>query len=114
MLHLIISGLLAIPARLAFTAGGWLHLVALGLLAILGRGVFLHFAPYRKCRWCRPGGFIGGSIPARLIGHQPERRRKRSCWRCGDQRLTRRWGAYHVHKVKLSLIQAWEEREWLR
>jgi hypothetical protein len=91
-----------------------LNLVAAGLLAVLGRGVFLLLAPYRECRWCRPGGPLGGSLPARLAGHKPKRRRRRSCWRCRGDRLTRRWGAYHVHKVKLSLVQAWDEREWWR
>jgi hypothetical protein len=93
-----------------------LHLIAFGLLAILGRGIFVFLAPVRKCRWCRPGGLIGGSIVAWLAGHEPppRRRRRRGCWRCGGHQLTRRWGAYHMHKVKLSLIQAWEEREWWR
>jgi hypothetical protein len=48
--------------------------------------------PYRTCRWCK-------------------KRRGRRCWRCKGTKLTRRLGAYHVHKVKLSLIQAWDERE---
>lgn len=70
-------------------------LIAAGLLAVLGWGVFVLVSPYRACRWCR-------------------NRRGRSCWRCKGTKLTRRLGAYHVHKVKLSLIQAWEEREWWR
>jgi hypothetical protein len=52
---------------------------------------------------------LGGSLPTRLAGHKPGRSR-RSCWRCRRAKLTRRLGAYHVHKVKLALIQAWEER----
>jgi hypothetical protein len=51
-----------------------LELVAVMLLAVLGRAVFLYLRPYRECRW------------------------------------TRRLGAKRVHKVKLSLHQAWEER----
>lgn len=109
MLHLIISGLLDAAARLAVAAGGWLHLIALCLLAILARLVFVYFCSYRKCRWCRDGGLIGGSIPARLAGHKPRRRRRRGCWRCKGQRLTRRLGAYHMHKLKLSLAEAIEE-----
>jgi hypothetical protein len=47
---------------------------------------------------------------ARLAGHQPRRRRRRKqCWRCSGLQLTRRLGAYHMHKVKLSLIEAIEE-----
>ena len=90
------------------------QLAAAALLAILGRGVFLYFAPYRECRWCRPGGVLGGSLPARMAGAGPGKRRRRSCWRCRGVRQTRRCGAYHVHKVKLSLIQAWDERGWRR
>lgn len=87
-----------------------LELLAVILLATLGRAVFLYFCPYRQCRWCRPGGLIGGSIPARLAGHEPRTRRPRRCWRCKGTRLTRRLGARHVHRVRLSLGQAWNER----
>ncbi len=82
------------------------------LLAILGRVVFVHFSPYRECRWCRPGGLLGGSLPARMAGGTPKRRRRRGrrCWRCKGHKLTRRLGAKQVHKTKLSLQQAW--REW--
>ena len=69
-------------------------LIALGLLAILGRGIYVLFSPYRTCRWCR--------------------NRRGRCWRCKGTRRTRRLGARHVHKVKLSLMQAWNEREWWR
>lgn len=61
-------------------------------LAITARLVYVHFKPYRTCRWCRN-----------------KRRRKQHCWRCKGTRLTRRLGAYHVHKAKLSLIQAMDE-----
>jgi len=63
------------------------------LLAITARAVFVLFSPYRPCRWC-----------------QNRRRRGRRCWRCKGTKLTRRIGAKTVHKVKLSLLQAWEER----
>ena len=91
----------------------YLQLAAAVLLAILARGIFVLFAPYRTCRWCRPGGLVGGSLPARLAGHEPERKRKRKrrCWRCRGSRLTRRLGAKQVHKVKVSLLQTWDERE---
>jgi hypothetical protein len=88
----------------------YVDLAAIVLLAILGRSVFVYFKPYRTCRWCRPGGLVGGSWPARLAGHQLKRRRKRRCWRCRGSRLTRRLGAWHAHKVKDSLVRAWEER----
>jgi hypothetical protein len=88
----------------------YVQLAAFVLLLILGRGVFVYFWPYRECRWCRPGGLLGGSVPARMAGHQPGRRRKRHCWRCRGTKLTRRLGAWHTHKVKDSLVRAWEER----
>ena len=65
---------------------------AVVLLAVLGRAVFVHFSPYRECRWCAG------------------RRRGRRCWRCKGSKLTRRLGAKTVHKTKLSLQQAWAER----
>jgi hypothetical protein len=70
----------------------------------------VYFSPYRQCRWCRPGGLVGGSLLARLGGHEPPPRLKRRCWRCKGTRLTRRLGAKQVHKARLSLQQAWEER----
>jgi hypothetical protein len=80
------------------------------LLAVLARGVFVYFKPYRQCRWCRPGGVLGGSVAARLAGHEPGRRRRRSCWRCKGHRLTRRLGARQVHKTRLAAVEAWAER----
>jgi hypothetical protein len=71
-----------------------LSLIAAGLLAILGWSAFVLISPYRRCRWCR--------------------NRTGRCWRCDGRRLTRRLGAYHVHKVRLSLRQAWDERGWWR
>lgn len=65
-----------------------LHLIAAGLLALLGRGVFVYFAPYRRHRRCD--------------GH--------GCRRCRGSGQKRRLGANLTHKVKLSLMQAWEER----
>jgi len=67
---------------------------ALVLLAILGRGLYVFIWPYRECRWCR----------------NQHRRRGRRCWRCKGTRLTRRWGAWHAHKIKDSLVRAWQER----
>ena len=72
---------------------------ALGVVAWL---LFLLVKPYGTCRWCKK----------RRNGKRwPCRRR---CWRCGNTRLARRLGAYHVHKVRQSLAQAWDEREWWR
>lgn len=90
------------------------HLVADIPLGVLGFALFVFIKPYRTCRWCRPGGLIGGSALARLAGHEPKPRPRSSCWRCKRTRLTRRFGGYHVHKVKESVVQAWYEREWWR
>jgi hypothetical protein len=62
-------------------------------LGVLGWSVFVLCSPYRECRWCA------------------NRRRMRRCWRCKGTRLTYRLGARRVHKVKLSLLQAWNERD---
>jgi uncharacterized membrane protein len=83
---------------------------AVVLLCVLGRAVFVYFRPFRECRWCRPGGLLFGSLPMRMAGHEPRPSRKRRCWRCKRTKLTRRLGAQHVHRVRLSLQQAWEER----
>ena len=73
-----------------------LHLIAAGLLAILGWSAFVLISPYRRCRWCRG------------------KRRGRGCWRCKGRRDVRRLGARLVHKIKLAIGQAWTEREWRR
>jgi hypothetical protein len=68
------------------------------LTAIAARGLFLLACPYKTCGWCRD---------------RRERRRpwnRGACWFCGNTRLRRRAGAGLVHKVKLSLIRAWDER----
>lgn len=91
----------------------------LGVAAVVAvlialRALFLYFKPYRPCRWCRPDRLIGGSWPGRLVarvtGSKPKRKRLRRCWRCKNKKITRRWGAWHVHKATLSLGQAWDER----
>jgi hypothetical protein len=87
-----------------------LEMVAVILLAVAGRAVFVYFSPYRTCRWCRSGGLVGGSLLARIGGHQPRAKRKRGCWRCRGTRLTRRLGAKQAHKTRISLQQGWEER----
>ena len=87
------------------------------LLAVLARLAWVHVHEYRKCRWCRAGGLVGGSLPARLAGYEPPRKRRRgllwwrpaSCPRCRGIRQTRRWGAWHTHKLALSLREAWAE-----
>lgn len=70
------------------------HPLAGAPLGVIAWVLFVHFSPYRQCRWCRG--------------------RRGRCWRCKGTRLTRRAGAYHVHKVRLSLIRAWGERGWRR
>jgi hypothetical protein len=64
------------------------------LLAVLGWAVFVHFFPERACRCCSGSG--------RWLGLH--------CWRCKGTRRTWRAGARLVHRVKLSLRQAWDER----
>ncbi|MGH3272346.1 MAG: hypothetical protein ACRDN1_25270, partial [Trebonia sp.] len=64
------------------------------LLAVLGQAVLAYFSPQRKCRWCSGTG--------RWLGQR--------CLRCKGTRRTWRLGARLVHKVKLSLRQAWDER----
>ena len=66
---------------------------AIVLLGVAGWAVFVFFSPYRKCRWCA------------LF-----KRFRLRCRRCKGSKLTRRLGAKQVHKVKLSLLQAWDER----
>ncbi len=63
------------------------------LLAVAAWAVFVFFSPYRKCRWCQVFG-----------------RLRLRCRRCKGAKLTRRLGAGHVHRVRLSLRQAWDER----
>ncbi len=70
-----------------------LTVAAVVLLAVLGWAVLVYVSPYRKCRWC--------AVFARL---------RLRCRRCKGTKMTRRIGARHVHKVRLSLRQAWEER----
>lgn len=66
---------------------------AVVLLAVAARAVFVYFSPYRACRWCAVFAYV-----------------RMRCGRCKGTRLTRRLGARQVHKVRLSLRQAWEER----
>jgi hypothetical protein len=87
-----------------------LDLIALALVLITGRLAFVHFWPWRECRWCRPGGVLGGSWLARAVDDTPRRKRRRRCWRCKNKRLTRRWGAWHTHKAADSFRRALEER----
>ena len=74
-----------------------LTVAAIVLVIIAARALFVLVSPYRECRWCRNNA-----------------RRRRGCWRCKGTKLTRRFGAWPVHKVKLSLVRAWDEREWRR
>jgi hypothetical protein len=99
-----VPGFIAAVLAAALRVLWWLiaHPLAAVPLGIFGWAVFVLLSPYRTCRWCRAGGWL-----ARLPG--PAR-----CWRCHGRKLTRRLGAYHAHKVKLSLQQAWDEREWWR
>lgn len=62
-------------------------------LAVAVWAVFVYFSPYRRCRWCHAFAAV-----------------RLRCKRCRGAKLTRRLGARHVHRVKLSLRQAWDER----
>lgn len=70
-----------------------LEMAAVVLLAVAVWAVFVYFSPYRRCRWCA------------LF-----KRFRLRCRRCKGTKLTRRLGAKHVHRVRLSLQQAWDER----
>jgi hypothetical protein len=70
-----------------------LVVAAVALLLVLGWAVFAYLSPYRKCRWCQAFAALG-----------------LRCRRCKGTKLTRRLGARHVHRVRLALRQAWEER----
>jgi hypothetical protein len=61
-----------------------IELVAVILLAVAARGVYVYLRPYKECRWCRG------------------RRTGRRCWRCKGTKLTRRIGARRLHQVRLS------------
>lgn len=63
------------------------------LLGVLGWSVFVYLSPYRTCRWCAAFASL-----------------RLRCRRCKGAKLTRRLGARHVHRVRLALRQAWEER----
>jgi hypothetical protein len=77
------------------------------LLVIAGRAVFVLFRPYiDPCPWCKNRGKCRHKHLCLI--------HRRRCWRCGNTRVARRIGAKQVHHVKLSLIQAWDEREWFR
>lgn len=86
--------------------------IAIVLAVLVVRLAWVHFHEYRECRWCRRGGLLGGSLPARMAGHKAPRRRRKGCRRCRGTRLTRRWGAWHTHKLALSLQRALDERRY--
>ena len=66
--------------------------VAFAVLALaVTRLIWVHFHPYKDCRWCR------------------DKRRGARCWRCHRRRQVRRLGAWHTHKLALSLREAWAE-----
>ena len=65
--------------------------ITVALIVIVLWLAWVHFHPYRECRWCR------------------RRRRRRNCWRCKGIGQTRRWGAWHTHKLVLALREAWAE-----
>ena len=73
------------------------ELAGVVLLLILGRALVVLIWPYKDCGWCAD----------RKVRPRPWNRRR--CWFCHNRRLRRRLGAGLVHKVKLSLVQAWDE-----
>jgi hypothetical protein len=72
--------------------------LAVLLVLIAVRGLFVLIWPYKTCGWCKNRR------------QHPRPWNRRGCWFCGSTRMRRRLGAGLVHKVKLSLIQAWDER----
>jgi hypothetical protein len=74
--------------------------LAVVLVLIAARGLFVLILPYRECGWCSD----------RREHPRPWNRRR--CWFCQNTRKRRRIGAKTVHKVKLSLIQAYQEWRW--
>jgi hypothetical protein len=75
---------------------------AAGVLGVVAWLAFAYFSPYRECRWCRNRKKC--QLGRWCLLHRPR------CWRCHGHRRTRRLGAYHVHKVRQSIAQAWAER----
>lgn len=82
-----------------FHAAAWLaaHPAAGIPVVIVAYAAFLAAKPYRECRWCKHGRLRDWTF------------RGGRCWRCRGTRLNRRLGAWHVHKVLLSVRQAIEE-----
>ena len=70
-----------------------LTVAAVVLTVALGWSVLVYVFPYRKCRWCQVFASLG-----------------MRCRRCSGTKLSPRLGARLVHKVRLSLQQAWDER----
>jgi hypothetical protein len=68
------------------------HAIALAVAAITVWAAWVHFHPYRTCRWCRD-----------------ERKKRRGCWRCHGAGVTRRWGAWCTHKLALAVREVWAE-----
>jgi len=71
--------------------------LAVLLVLTVARGLFVLFWPYKTCGWCED----------RREHPRPWNRRR--CWFCHNTRQRRRIGAALVHKVKLSLVQAYQE-----
>ncbi len=69
------------------------HVVLAALVLAVARLAWVHFHEYRDCRWCRG-----------------KRKRRRGCWRCHGTGMTRRWGAWHTHKLALALREVLAER----
>lgn len=107
---------------------GWILGTLLAVVALLVRNpwalppsaalaviVLALVKPYRKCRWCRPGGLVGGSWPGRIVAtmtkaeRKERKRRSRRCRRCRGTKQVRRLGAKQVHRVKVVLSEQWHE-----
>jgi hypothetical protein len=69
------------------------HIALIVLVVIGARLVYVHTHEFRTCRWCKD-----------------KRKRRRGCWRCKGAGITRRWGAWHTHKLAQALREAWAER----
>ena len=73
-----------------------LHLLLFGLIAFIGRAVFVYVSPRRTCPWCAG-----------------ERKRFR-CLRCKGRGEVWRPGARLARRAHVAAVRAWRERRYER
>jgi hypothetical protein len=81
-----------------------IHLMLIGLAAIVGRIALVWFRPERSCWWCGGKGRRKTLLLCRV----------RRCWRCHGSRYTGRLGARLVRKTHLAARNAWLEWRYNR